>query len=83
MRETDKVFKEYLDKYFEQAKKDAIEWQEQFFWEYRVPSWNGLVITGEHRYSFDITIPYNNRKLLAILLSAPLEVDWMMIYIKD
>ena len=73
VRETDKVFKEYLDKYFEQAKKDAIEWQEQFFWEYRVPSWNGLVITEEHRYSFDITIPYNNRKLLAILLSAPLE----------
>ena len=32
-----------------------------------------MVITGEHRYSFDITIPYNNRKLFEILLSVPIE----------
>ena len=38
-----------------------------------MPSWNGLVITGEHRYSYDITIPYNNRKLLELLLSVPIE----------
>ena len=43
------------------------------FWEFRIPSWNGLVITGEHRYSFDITIPYNNRKLLELLVSASIE----------
>ena len=58
--------------YFQQATKDPIEWQEQFFWEFRVPSWNGLVISGEHRYSFDITIPYNNRLILQLLLSAPI-----------
>ena len=40
--------------------------------EHRVPSWNGLVVIGEHRYSFDITIPYNNRRLLELLVSAPL-----------
>ena len=39
----------------------------------RSPSWNGLVITGEHRYSFDITIPYNNRLILELLLSAPID----------
>ena len=71
--DTDKVFERYLEKYFVQAKDNPIEWQEQFFWEFRVPSWNGLVITGEHRYSFDITIPYNNRYLLELLLSAPIE----------
>lgn len=73
VKKTDMVFAEYLNCYFEQAKENPIPWQEQFFWEFRVPSWNGLVITGEHRYSFDITIPYNNRKLLALLLSAPIE----------
>lgn len=73
VRQTDKVFKEYLDKYFEQVKENPVEWQEQLFWEYRIPSWNGLVITGEHRYSFDITIPYNNRHLLELLLSVPIE----------
>lgn len=73
VRETDNVFAQYLDKFFEQAKSNPVEWQEQLFWEFRVPSWNGLVITGEHRTSFDITIPYNNRMLLELLLSAPIE----------
>lgn len=74
VHQTDTVFENYLEKYFEQAKENPIAWQEQFFWEYRVPSWNGLVITGEHRYSFDITIPYNNRILLQLLLSVPIEM---------
>lgn len=73
VRETDSVFEEYLKKFFEQADTNPVEWQEQFFWEFRVPSWNGLVITGEHRYSFDITIPYNNRIILSLLLSAPIQ----------
>lgn len=70
VRRTDRIFELWLKKYFHQAEQDPISWQEQFFWEFRVPSWNGLVITGEHRYSFDITIPYNNRILLELLLSA-------------
>ena len=36
-------------------------------------SWNGLVITGEHQISYDITIPYNNRCLLQLMLSTPIE----------
>lgn len=70
---TDKIFKRWLEKYFKQDAESPIDWQEQLFWEFRIPSWNGLVITGEHRYSFDITIPYNNRKLIELLVSAPIE----------
>ena len=73
VKQTDDIFDEYLQRFFQQAKDDPIEWQEQFFWEFRVPSWNGLVITGEHRYSFDITIPYNNRRILELLLSASIK----------
>lgn len=73
VRETDQVFAEYLAQFFEAAADHSLPWQEQFFWEFRMPSLNGLVITGEHRYSYDITIPYNNRKLLELLLSAPIE----------
>lgn len=73
VRKTDIIFQYYLNHYFEQAKENPIDWQEQFFWEFRVPSWNGLVITGEHRYSFDITIPYNNRRILNLLVSAPIQ----------
>lgn len=73
VRQTDIVFARYLNRFFRQDRERPIPWQEQFFWEFRVPSWNGLVITGEHRYSYDITIPYNNRKLLTILLGVSIE----------
>ncbi len=36
-------------------------------------SWNGLVITGEQQISYDIAIPYNNRILLQLMLSVPVE----------
>ena len=71
VRQTDRVFADYLKKY--PLNSITVPWQEQFFWEFRVPSWNGNVITGEHRYSFDITIPYNNCTLLELLLSVSLE----------
>ena len=73
MRETDQAFDAYLRQFYDCAKQNPIPWFEQFFWEFRVPSWNGLVITGEHRYSSDITVPYNNRSLLILLLSVPIE----------
>ena len=85
VKETDAVFEGYLEHFFEQAEQNPLPWQEQFFWEFRVPSWNGLVITGEHRYSFDITIPYNNRMLLELLLSVPIKdriLDYIYIEIR-
>ena len=72
VKETDKIFKSYINKYFNQP-IGKIPWQEQFFWEYRIASWNSLVITGEQRFSYDITIPYNNRKLLCLFMSVPIE----------
>lgn len=44
-----------------------------YLWEFRYGSWGGMVITSEHRVSYDITIPYNNRKLMELFLSLPLE----------
>ena len=73
VKDTDRVFADYLSNYFERASQNPVPWQEQFFWEFRVSSWNSLIITGEHKFSFDIVVPYNNRKLLELLLSAPME----------
>lgn len=73
VRETDEVFGKYLKQFFMLDKRNPVEWQEQFFWEYRVPSWNGLVITQEQRLSYDITIPYNNRILLNMFLSTTID----------
>ncbi len=73
VRETDEIFREYLEKYLRPEDLQGFDWIDLFFWEFRVGGWNGLVITGEHRFAFDITIPYNNRHLLELLLGAPLE----------
>ena len=73
VRNTDKVFEQYFKDWFKQDDTSPIEWQEQFFWEFRVAAWNGLVITGEHQYTNEITIPYNNRRCLELMLSVPID----------
>lgn len=73
VRETDKKFKKYLREYYTKDIFDKVNWPDLIFWEYRVSSWNGLVISNEHSLSFDITIPYNNRIFLQILLGTPLK----------
>lgn len=74
VRETDAIFAQYMKDYLQQSEMKNWSWVDLFFWEFRVSSWNGLVITGEHRYSFDITIPYNNRHLLTLMLAVPEEM---------
>ena len=61
VRETDKRFRRYLKEYYTKEIFDMVNWTDLIFWEYRVSSWNGLVISNEHSLSFDIAIPYNNR----------------------
>lgn len=73
VHETDKRFQRYLDEYYTKDIFDKVNWTDLIFWEYRVSSWNGLVISNEHSLSYDITIPYNNRILLQTLLGTPLE----------
>ncbi len=74
VRETDAVFARYLQAFFRGSDRKGWPWADLFFWEFRVSSWNGLVITGEHRYSSEITIPYNNRRLLELMLAVPDEM---------
>ena len=38
VKQTDEIFKKYLKEYFQQTERNPVEWQEQLFWEYRVPS---------------------------------------------
>lgn len=72
VRQTDSVFKDYIQKtaFDEILNYDASD---MFLWEMRYGGWGGQVITCEQKFSFDITIPYNNRLLLELFLSTPLE----------
>ena len=72
---TDKRFGEYLKN---TGINNAIEdtgypWTEFFVWEIVFGGWGGLALTGEHMLSNEITVPYNNRALLDLMLRTPLE----------
>ena len=72
---TDKKFKKYM---VESGLQEAVEkynypWTEFFVWEIVFGCWGSLALTGEHKLSNDITIPYNNRALIDLMLKVPLE----------
>lgn len=70
--QTDKYFKEYIES--TQLRQHLYNYDESdfFVWEMMHGGKCGLDI-GVMKSCFDITIPYNNRKLLDMLLKVPLE----------
>ena len=74
--ETDRVFLDYIR---ETGLQRAVEangypWTEFFVWEIVFGCWGSLTLTGEHKLSNDITVPFNNRALLDLMLRTPLEL---------
>lgn len=72
VRDTDEIFAKYAR---DTAFDDIFNYDasDMFLWELRYGSWGGQVITCEHRFAFDITVPYNNRLLMEAFLTLPLE----------
>ena len=73
MAETDKVFADYLKRYYSKKTFDQLSWLELYFWEFAWSGGEGVFLTSEHRVSYDITIPFNNRKYVEKMLTVPLE----------
>ncbi len=73
MRETRKIFQSYLDTYYSDEVFNKISWLELFFWEFTWSVGEGTYLTSEHRVSYDITIPFNNRKYVELMLTVPVE----------
>ena len=71
---TDKIFKDYITNTDMDNKiiKNKYPWTEFFVWETVFGSWGSLALTCEHMTSFNITVPYNNRALIDLMLHAPL-----------
>lgn len=69
---TDKVFRQYIEKTAFHSIYN-LDSSDMYLWEFRYGGWGGLTITSEHRVSYDITIPYNNRLLMELFLRLPLE----------
>lgn len=73
IKETDKVFSDYLKKYYSKKTFDSLSWLELYFWEFAWSGGEGVFLTSEHRVSYDITVPFNNRKYIEKMLTVPLE----------
>ena len=72
VRQTDEIFADYIRR--TDFRRDmGLDESDLFLWEIRYGSWGGQVITCEHKFSFDITVPYNNRLLMELFLTLPLE----------
>ena len=72
---TDKAFAKYLN---DTSLRNRIEqygypWSEFFVWEIVFGGWGGLTLSCEHKVSNNITVPYNNRAILDLMLRTPLE----------
>ena len=72
---TDEVFRQYLEKtkLSKVIKETNYPWSEFFVWENVFGGWGGLTLSCEHKYSNNITIPYNNRFIIDLMLRTPLE----------
>ena len=73
IRESNKIFKNYLDCYYNDEILSKLSWLDLFYWEFSWSGGEGVFLTSEHKYSYDITIPYNNRMLLNLMFEIPLE----------
>lgn len=74
IHQSNQIFKKYLKKYYNKEILRYLPWMDYFYWEFSWSSGEGNFLTAEHRLSYDITIPYNNRKLLEKIFSIPLEL---------
>jgi hypothetical protein len=74
IKETDQVYTEYMKTYLPKEIIGMIPWVEQFYWECGWSASEGQFLTAEHRMSYDITIPFNNRKYVEKMLTVPLEM---------
>lgn len=73
IHDTDKVFSDYLQKYYPEEVLSKAPWMELFWWEFCWSGGEGLFMTAEHRVSSEIAIPFNNRRYIATMLQVPLE----------
>ncbi len=72
LRKSDKIYKEYMKKFDLESAKYNFEHTDLYYWEVRMSSW-GMMVTQSLDICHRITFPFNNRKLVELILSLPRE----------
>ena len=66
---TSKVFSDYIKQYMNDDDIELVgDWTSLWSWEFGFSAGEGQSLTCEHLLSYDVTIPYNNRRLIALML---------------
>ena len=73
MYRTDSVYREYLKNSEFNEHMFNYDWSDIIDLEMRDSRWGADVISCEHMFSHDVTVPYNNRLLGDLFLSIPFE----------
>ena len=73
MYQTDARYADYLCKTEYNAHMFNYDWSDIIDLEMRDSRWGADVISCEHLFAHDVTIPYNNRHLGELFLTVPLE----------
>ena len=73
IKESNKIFSDYLNEYYQGDIFKNTSWMDLFYWEFSWSGGEGIFLTAEHKFSYDITIPYNNRLLLNTMFRIPLD----------
>lgn len=72
LHKSDKIYKEYMKKFDLETPKYNFEHTDLYYWEVRMSSW-GMMVTQSLDICHRITFPFNNRKLVELILSLPRE----------
>ena len=72
LRKSDKIYAEYMKKFDIEAPKFNFEHTDLYYWEVRMSSW-GMMVTQSLDLCHRITFPFNNRKLVELILTLPRE----------
>lgn len=73
MYSTDARYREYLSSTAYNEHMFNYDWSDIIDLEMRDSRWGADVISCEHMFSHDVTVPYNNRHLSELMLMVPLE----------
>ena len=72
LRTSDRIYKEFMEKFSLKEPLFNYEHTDMYYWEVRMSSW-GMLVTQSLGLCHRITFPFNNRKLVELMLTLPRE----------
>ena len=72
LRKSDKIYKDFMQKFDIAEPKYNFEHTDMYYWEVRMSSW-GMMVSQSLDICHRATFPFNNRKLIELMLSIPRE----------